>query len=182
MTNTHTPPHDQRVIRVFISSTFKDMAEEREKLVKYTFPELRRRCRERQVEFVEVDLRWGITDEQKTEDKVLPICMEEIKRCHPFFVGLLGERYGWAPEKIDPDFLEKQDWLKGQEGQSFTALEILHGVLNNPAMAGHSFFYFRDPAYVNSIPEKDRKDFVAESAKGAEKLMLIILDIWTSKW
>lgn len=26
-------------------------------------------------------------------------------------------------------------------------MEILHGVLNNPGMAGRAFFYFRDPAY-----------------------------------
>jgi tetratricopeptide (TPR) repeat protein len=28
-----------------------------------------------------------------------------------------------------------------------TALEILHGVLLNPEMSGHAFFYFRDPGY-----------------------------------
>ena len=26
-------------------------------------------------------------------------------------------------------------------------MEILHGVLNDPGMAGHAFFYFRDPSY-----------------------------------
>ena len=38
-----------RIVRVFISSTFRDMQEERDRLVKFSFPELRRRCRERQV-------------------------------------------------------------------------------------------------------------------------------------
>lgn len=52
-----TEKYRGRVVRVFISSTFRDMQEEREELVKQTFPELRRRCRERNVEFV--DLRWG---------------------------------------------------------------------------------------------------------------------------
>ena len=32
-----------------------------------------------------------------------------------------------------------------QEGKSVTELEILHGVLNDPDMAKHAFFYFRDP-------------------------------------
>jgi hypothetical protein len=50
-----------RVVRVFVSSTFRDMHDEREQLVKFIFPELRRRCRQRGVELVEVDLRWGIT-------------------------------------------------------------------------------------------------------------------------
>jgi hypothetical protein len=33
-----------RVIRVFISSTFRDMMRERDLLVKEVFPELRRKC------------------------------------------------------------------------------------------------------------------------------------------
>src|ERR1017187_10541057 len=48
-----------RRIRVFVSSTFRDMVEERDELMTQTWPELRRFCRERQVELVEVDLRWG---------------------------------------------------------------------------------------------------------------------------
>jgi nephrocystin-3 len=55
---------NDRTVRIFISSTFRDMQEDRDYLVKFVFPELRRRCRERQVKFVEVDLRWGITDKQ----------------------------------------------------------------------------------------------------------------------
>lgn len=39
----------QRVVRVFVSSTFQDMHAEREELVKFTFPELRRRCAEKGV-------------------------------------------------------------------------------------------------------------------------------------
>ena len=43
-----------RVIRVFLSSTFRDFGEERDLLVRKVFPELKRLCRERQVELVEV--------------------------------------------------------------------------------------------------------------------------------
>jgi hypothetical protein len=72
-----TDKYQDRVVRVFISSTFRDMHAEREELVKYTFPELRRRCRERGVEFVDVDLRWGVTEEQSERGEVLPICLAE---------------------------------------------------------------------------------------------------------
>jgi hypothetical protein len=91
-----------RVIRVFVSSTFRDMQEEREELIKHIFPQLRKLCESRGVVWGEVDLRWGITDEATAEGKVLPICLEEIKRCRPYFIGLLGERYGWVPEEIPP--------------------------------------------------------------------------------
>ena len=163
----------QRVVRVFISSTFRDMHEERDELMKFVFPELRKRCREREVEFVEVDLRWGITEEESKQGKVLPICLAEIKRCKPYFIGLLGERYGWVPDTIPQEVIDQEPWLKehiGKTGKSVTELEILHGVINNPDMAKHAFFYFRDPAYIKSISQDKQKDFTAE---GAEKLKML---------
>ena len=165
-----TPKHQERVVRVFVSSTFRDMHAERDELVKFTFMELRHRCRERQVELVEVDLRWGITDEQASEGKVLPICLAEIQRTRPYFIGILGERYGWVPDEISPALIRQEPWLKEHLHHSVTELEILHGVLNNPEMAEHAFFYFRDPAYIKSIPPEKQKDFNAEDAEDAEKL------------
>lgn len=162
----------QRVIRVFISSTFRDMMAERDYLVKCIFPELRRLCESRGVTWSEVDLRWGVTDEQSAEGKVLPICLEEIGRCRPYFIGLLGERYGWVPDRISPELMEQEPWLREQfEGRkSVTELEILHGVLRNPGMAGHAYFYFRDPAYVDKVPEDKRNNFASESVEDSMKL------------
>src|SRR5664280_1423118 len=138
----------ERVIRVFVSSTFRDMQEEREELVKRVFPQLRKLCESRGATWGEVDLRWGITDEQKAEGKVLPICLSEIKRCRPYFIGLLGERYGYIPDEIPQELIEQEDWLSEHRQHSVTELEILHGVLNRPEMAEHAFFYFRDPDYI----------------------------------
>jgi len=64
-----------RTLRVFIFSTFSDMQEEREELVKRVFPQLRKLCELRGVTCGEVDLRWGVTDEENAEGKVLPICL-----------------------------------------------------------------------------------------------------------
>jgi hypothetical protein len=64
---------------------------ERDELILRVFPQLRRLCAERGVTFTEVDLRWGVTEEEAAEGKVLPICLAEIERCRPFFIGLLGE-------------------------------------------------------------------------------------------
>jgi nephrocystin-3 len=163
----------RRVVRVFISSTFKDMHAEREQLVKFTFPELRRRCRERQVDLVDVDLRWGITDEQKKVGKVLPICLAEINRCRPYFIGLLGERYGSVSENIDEELAEHEPWLKEHHRKSVTELEILHGVINHPAMAGRAFFYFRSPDYIQKIRPDIRSDFVPENLESHEKLKVL---------
>src|ERR1035438_8288813 len=112
----------RREIRVFISSTFRDMQEEREELVKQIFPQLRRLCESRGVTWGEVGLRWGVPDEAKAEGKVLPLCLAEIEHCRPYFIGLLGERYGWVPEEIPRELLETQPWLKEHRKQSVTAL------------------------------------------------------------
>jgi hypothetical protein len=74
---------NDRAIRVFVSSTFRDMGAERDELVKQVFPELRDLCESRGVTWGEVDLRWGITDEQKAEGQVLPLCLAEIACCRP---------------------------------------------------------------------------------------------------
>lgn len=148
-----TPTSSSRTVRVFLSSTFRDFAEERDLLVRKIFPELRRRCRERQVELVDVDLRWGITEEEAKQGKVLPICLAEIDRSRPYFMGFIGDRYGWVPEKhqYDLSLLVEQPWLEEHRGgKSVTELEMLHGVLNNPRMKDRAFFYFRNSEYSQS--------------------------------
>lgn len=160
-----------RAVRVFISSTFRDMVEDRNELMSHVWPELRRLCQERHVELVEVDLRWGIAESQSTRRETLKLCLDEIRACRPFFIGLLGERYGWTPgdDAFTADLKEEQPWLKDLSGRSVTELEILHGVLNNPDMAGRAFFYFRDPKYVESVPVDKKTDFTAENAGSAKK-------------
>lgn len=158
-----------RAIRVFISSTFRDFTTERDLLVRSVFPDLRRRCRERHVELIDVDLRWGITEAETEQGQVLPICLAEIDRARPFFVGLLGERYGWTPtvDQFEEAIVAEHPWLTEHlGGKSVTELEILHGVLNNPHMAGHAFFYFRDPAW----SREQGDDYVSEGQMESQKL------------
>ncbi|PKN87602.1 MAG: hypothetical protein CVU46_03995 [Chloroflexi bacterium HGW-Chloroflexi-8] len=149
-----------RAIRVFISSTFRDMQAERDELVKFIFPRLRKLCEQRGVTWGEVDLRWGITDEKQGE--VLPICLQEIRNCRPFFIGILGQRYGWIPKQIPIELLEQEGWLGEHEQHSITELEILHGVLNDPNMRKTAFFYFRDPTYLESINPDERLNFIEQ--------------------
>jgi hypothetical protein len=158
-----------RCIRVFLSSTFRDFAEERDLLVRKVFPELRRLCRARHVELVDVDLRWGITEEEAHQGRVLPICLAEIDRSRPFFMGFIGDRYGWIPEneQYDPSLLAEQPWLEEHRGgKSVTELEVLYGVLNNPSMAGRAFFYFRSSNY----SRKRGSVYVSEGATESSKL------------
>ena len=162
-------PHD-RQIRVFVSSTFSDMQEDRDYLVKFVFPQLRKLCEERAVQWTEVDLRWGITDEQIGERKVLPLCLEEIDRCRPYFIGLLAERYGYIPDSLPAELLQAQHWLKQYPGSSITELEVLHGVLRDQHINDHAYFYFRDEAFAKRIVAEERQRFVAEDPQSGERL------------
>ena len=161
---------DERAIRVFVSSTFRDMQLERDELVKRVFPQIRRLCERRGVAWSEVDLRWGVTDEQQAEGAVLPICLAEIDRTRPYFIGLIGQRYGWVPDEIGADLRSRLGWLADDAGRSVTELEILHGVLNHAGEAGHAFFYLRDPAWVDALPAEQRATYVEHSPAGAERL------------
>ena len=164
-----SPP---RVARIFISSTFRDFGEERDLLVRKIFPALRSRLKERHVELVDVDLRWGITVEEAERGEVLPICLAEIDRARPFFVGLLGERYGWIPAEdiYSQDLVELHPWLlEHRGGKSVTELEILHGVLNNPEMVNQALFYFRAVEYATL----KGVDYAAVSEEAAARQVIL---------
>ena len=76
-------------VRIFISSTFRDMHAERDHLARVVFPELRERCAKRRMHVVDLDLRWGVTEEEAEQGKVVGIILDEIDRSGPFF----GDRY-----------------------------------------------------------------------------------------
>jgi hypothetical protein len=159
-----------RTVRVFISSTFRDMHAERDWLVQRVFPALRERLEPYRVHLVDIDLRWGVTEDQANNDEVLGICLSQIHYCRPFFLGMLGERYGWVTDKVPESVTSNWDWVRHHLDKSITELEILHGVLNNPDMQGHSLFCFRDPAFLKDVPADRRADLEPESPEHLTKL------------
>lgn len=74
-------PSDDRTVRVFISSTFRDMHAERDHLVRFAFPELEQRYLARGVQFIAVDLRWGVTQDQAENNEAISVCLEAIQTC-----------------------------------------------------------------------------------------------------
>ena len=94
------PAENSRVIRVFLSSTFRDMEMERSGLVTL-FMGLQVKAASRGATISLVDLRWGITEEDAKSGKVVEICLKEIVNSRPFFIGMVGDRYGWCPSYED---------------------------------------------------------------------------------
>lgn len=138
---------ENRQIRVFISSTFQDMQDERDYLMKRTFPMLRKLAAERDVTLTELDLRWGITEEEAKTGKVVEICLREIENSIPFFIGVIGNRYGWVPEKEDigenvtDRFKDVNSYL--ERHLSVTEMEMQFGVLQRKEDM-HAYFYIKE--------------------------------------
>jgi nephrocystin-3 len=119
-----------RRIRVFISATFRDMmggvrCVDDSRLAR-TAPVLP----PGQVELVEVDLRWGIAEEQSTRKEILKLCLDEIRARRPFFIGLLGHRSGWV---LEPKQIRDQTGRQVYATFSITEREIRHAGRNQPS-------------------------------------------------
>lgn len=223
-------PVGWREIRVFISSTFRDMQAERDHLVRFVFPRLREELLKRRMHLVDVDLRWGVTADQDAFE----LCVDEIKRCHPRFLCMLGGRYGWVPppKTVDAEFMDRvrtgnspagrltteqevsldrlytrdQDaglyrlrerprlkagvevWntqaevavemlqragLSAAEA-SITASEIHYGALDRLHEPAFRYFYFRDPAVTNSIPEPHAGTYREREGSYAAGLLAVL--------
>lgn len=143
---SRSSPLDTRIIRIFISSTFRDMQDERDELMKKTFPVLRRKAAERDVTLTELDLRWGITPEESESGKVVEICLREIENSAPFFIGIIGNRYGWIPSQGDlgESLIERFSQVNGyvERQLSVTEMEMQFGVLERPDDM-HAFFFIK---------------------------------------
>lgn len=121
-----------RKVRVFISSTFSDMQQERNIIVHSVFPRLRKVFSSRLIDIAEVDLRWGIPEEDSESSRILEICIGEVLHCSPFFVGMVGDRYGSlaSDEAIEglPPAYRKALGEVIPSGLSITELEMRAGV------------------------------------------------------
>jgi hypothetical protein len=159
--------HDNREIRIFLSSTFRDMEAERDYLLQHVFPRFRQDCAQRNVGFTEIDLRWGITEQASQNGLTVEICLSEIDRCReypPFFIGFLGERYGWVPAAADLaaywDAHSDQQYADAiraalAQGISVTELEMRFGVLDHlhTPQASNAYFFLRAPALTGRLAQ-----------------------------
>ena len=152
-------------LRVFISSTFRDLQEEREYLSKKVFPAIRKLCRDRGVEFTEIDLRWGLTHEEAKNGRIIRTCLEEIDKCRPYFIGIMGSRYGWVPQfhevQRDPDLVRNHPWVEDliADGASILEIEFEYAALRDPLHTEFANFYARKQHINHQLPyEVDLSD------------------------
>lgn len=135
----------KREIRFFLSSTFVDLDKERSALIK-VFEKIKYEAKKRDIYLTVVDLRWGVTEEESKEGKVISVCLNEIENSHPFFIGLLGSRYGYSPSitelQSNPELAERYPWLEDDvvAGLSITEIEMQYGALRQSDDTDAVFF------------------------------------------
>jgi telomerase protein component 1 len=164
-------------IKIFISSTFRDMHGERNLLNNYILPELIRRSKTLCIDVVPVDLRWGVASGISAEKQV-EACLSEIDRCH-LFVGLLGERYGWKPAIQDSIRIKNKLQNKGCDSDlklgnvSVTEIEMEYGALcRKDTSKSHAFFFLRNRDQLQDmVPEPHLPDFCSENHQDMFKLL-----------
>lgn len=169
-------------IKVFLSSTFKDMDAERDLIMNRVAPMLQEHLAQEGMSVQFIDLRWGVNtqdaDEDERENTVLRECINEIRESRPFFIGLLGGRYGWIPSddswqvmlgemtKEESDFIRKES----QEQKSVTELEILFGALMDADSLRRSLFCFRKADVYEQMDDIARKKFCNQETEADRKL------------
>lgn len=167
---------EQRIINIFISSTFNDMQSERDIIRKLVVPKLQEQLADYRVHIQVTDLRWGVdtlnVDEDKREAKVLHVCLDAIQYSKPYFIALLGERYGWLPslesvQNIKRTLTDEQQQALGDVNQSMsvTEMEILLGALGNQSLMPHSFFCFRAIDSYQDMPDSFKSSYIDAMSK-----------------
>ncbi len=162
-------------VTLFISSTFADMDAERDHIRRIVIPQLEEFFNPLHVAIRVIDLRWGVntTDDKNLIDrdaKILKVCMEEIDRSRPFFIGLLGSRYGWVPDNIRikrslPQLdIDRCQHLLQTDEISVTALEFYYGLFEKSHL-NRSIVCIRNEEVNHEIPEEYQKKYIETQHK-----------------
>lgn len=176
------PPEE---VKIFLSSSFLDMHAERDFLQINVFPKLDLYLRLHNRKLKVIDLR-GTEQDCAKEDhqrEVFAMCLNQVDDCRPRMVGLVGNRYGWAP--FDPDAKEKPTLsmrymakriafehglrLDDIAKKSVTHMEIEHGL--RIMEKDKCFFFFRQlTPEEKPVPKEDEVYKFSAEDKGIPML------------
>ncbi|MBS7528279.1 DUF4062 domain-containing protein [Fusibacter paucivorans] len=147
---------NSREMVFFLSSTFEDLEAERN-AIKEGILSVETFAEKRGVTLNVVDLRLGVNADfdqegnQIKNGKVIKACLESIETCAPYFIGLLGNRYGWCPTEEDLSAIDENTFSPFHkaivqksisERKSITEIEFMLGV--DKRLNPHVLFYLTD--------------------------------------
>ena len=167
----------KKTFRLFISSTFNDLREERNILQNEVFPEIKLFCKSYGYNFEPIDLRWGVSSEAGLDHKAMEICINEVEKVFnypkPNFLIMLGNRYGWipVPTEIEDKHYEKlldkansdeqillEKWYK-KDNNSIPATYILQPIDSILGNGNEKFWFEQDEKQLVKIIIKYKNIF-----------------------
>ena len=154
----------QRVVRIFVTSSYGDLRPERLALQRHVFPKLGQLCAERSSRLQVIDLRRAFNQ------PMMKLLLRELDRgattqVRPLMLVLLGERYGWRPlpEAIPaPEFEVLCQRLRGEPSR----LQLLQDWYS-PEPRGRGFLL--------KAREESLRDFAIWEAKVERPLREVLL-------
>ena len=159
---------------IFVSSTFRDMQNERDILNSKVVPFINQVASSYGDEISLCDLRWGINtnelDENTSNKKILDSCLHEIDLCRPYMIVFIGKRYGWIPgEDLMKYTVDNHSIMDLDDYDiSVTELEILYGAFYDKSKFERILFYFRE--IDGDIPNNYKDYYEEKSEYGKDKL------------
>lgn len=165
--------------KVFLSSSFQDMHEERDYLKYHAFAALQSELYQKGWDLKILDLRGTTTQpELSQEEAVLRLCLDGVEDCIPRMVVLMGDRYGWIPYGKGAQYSDEEakdrtelavqnindsptlDISKDEiSGRSVTHLEIYYGL--KKMSHDDIFVYQRTGLPYNEMTDAQRSVFCA---------------------
>ena len=136
------------------------MDAERDAVKFHVINKLNRRFRPYNISFQVIDLRIGINTQtlEKTEgeNKVLEMCLSKIDQARPFFIVLLGNRYGWCPDDVRIETVLNRIGASAEKdaciGRSVTEIEIIHSLYKGDSAFLDSLFFIRSAKSYEGMP------------------------------
>ena len=162
-----------KYIKVFVSSTFLDMDIERDALKNIVEPRLNDTLKDYSCSLEFVDLRHSVKTNTtmsllEREKQIFNVCLEEIENCRPYFMGLIGHRYGWIPAEDGvpcPRISLPNDFPIKEDNLSVTMYEFLHGFLSSKVPRERSIVFMRSSESYMGLGDREREKYIESSDK-----------------
>ena len=155
---------------------------ERDALKNIIVPKLNEAFIHKKLHISLVDLRHSIeTDSslnvEERENRIFQVCMDEIDSCKPYFMGLVGHRYGWIPDftgahaQLSDRLSLPHDFPIPADKLSVTVCEFIHGLFSETKSVLKSFVLIRGMDSYSRLDPDSIKEYIDKGENGelAEK-------------
>ena len=157
-------------IKVFISSTFNNLVSERNSIM-LALRAVEKYAIEKHVNLKTIDFRWGLPE----GGHIMKTCLESINSSMPYFLCILGDKYGSQPQW--EDYEKEKGYLEGYnkfieenvfksypvEVLSYTAMEVYFALSHSVDKENIKFIHL---SYLNNLDSNQKKLFDYIEEKG----------------